>query len=74
VPGEPVVGGQTGHKRLGEQGLQLQPRRRCGGAQEPGVDPPGGQRGQLLIIEAFADRDPNRRVCVTVGPDDQGER
>jgi hypothetical protein len=73
VAGEPVAGGQPGQDRLGEQGLQPYPRRRRGRAQEPGIDPPGGECGELLIVEAFADGDPDRRVGVSVGPDDRGQ-
>jgi hypothetical protein len=50
------------------------PRRRRGRAQEPDVDPPGGQRGELLGVEAFADRDLDSRVGVPVGPDDRGQQ
>ena len=74
VTGEPVISGQPGQERLGEEGLQAYPRRRRGRAQEPGVDPPGGQGVQLLVVEAFADPDPDRRVGVAVGPDDRGQQ
>jgi hypothetical protein len=63
--------GKIGH---GEQGLQPYSWRRRGRAQEPGIDPPGGQRGELLVVEAFADGDPDCRVGVPVGPDDRGEQ
>ena len=74
VAGEPVIGGQRGQERLGEQGLQPYPWRRRGRAQETGVDPPGGQRGELLVVEALADRDLDHWVGVPVGPDDRGQQ
>jgi hypothetical protein len=55
-------------------GLQPYSWRRGGGAQEPGIDSPGGQHGELLVAEAFADGDPDCRVGVPVGPDDRGQQ
>jgi hypothetical protein len=43
-------------------------------AQEPGIDPPGRQRRQLVVVEALADPDPDRRVGVPVGPDDRRQQ